>query len=333
MKILIVSGFLGAGKTTFIKALAKNTGCEIAVLENEYGASGIDGDRLAGALADGTVNIWEMTEGCICCSAKGDFAASVLTIANAVDPEYLVVEPTGVGMLGQIIQNLRQIEYERIAILPAITIVDIGSWQHYERDFPELYHNQIREAGTIVLSKTEHSSAEEIAAVQSMIREKNSEAEIVTDYHRLDRSFWMRFLNAEKDEKEHDASENSEALPDSFSLENISLESPERLILFLEELIRGHFGDIIRAKGQVPSGGLVLEFDVAGDRYSIRQPEPGPESEAEAKGKVVFIGRRIDKRTIRHRFISRNAKAKIQSLVDLSSGGGDFSWDFESFSS
>ena len=80
-----------------------------AVLENEYGASGIDGDRLAGALADGTVNIWEMTEGCICCSAKGDFAASVLTIANAVDPEYLVVEPTGVGMLGQIIQNLRQI--------------------------------------------------------------------------------------------------------------------------------------------------------------------------------------------------------------------------------
>ena len=164
-----------------------------------------------------------------------------------------------------------------------------------------------------------------------MIREKNSEAEIVTDYHRLDRSFWMRFLNAEKDEKEHDASENSESLPDSFSLENISLESPERLILFLEELIRGHFGDIIRAKGQVPSGGLVLEFDVAGDRYSIRQPEPGPESEA--KGKVVFIGRRIDKRTIRHRFTSRNAKVKIQRLADLSSGGGDFSWDFESFSS
>ena len=72
---------------------------------------------------------------------------------------------------------------------------------------------------------------------------------------------------------------------------------------------------------------------MAGDRYSIRQPEPGSESEAETKGKVVFIGRRIDKRTIRHRFISRNAKVKIQSLADLSSGGGDFSWDFESFSS
>lgn len=196
----------------------------------------------------------------------------MLTIANAGRSEYLVVEPTE-SECGAIIQNLRQIEYERIAILPAITIVDIGSWQHYERDFPELYHNQIREAGTIVLSKTEHSSAEEIAAVQSMIREKNPSAEIVTDYHRLDRSFWMRFLNAEKDEKEHDASENSEALPDSFSLENISLESPERLILFLEELIRGHFGDIIRAKGQVPSGGLVLEFRCGGG--SLQYPPAG----------------------------------------------------------
>ena len=97
MKILIVSGFLGAGKTTFIKALAKHTGKEFAILENEYGAAGIDKDRLETELASGTVNIWEMTEGCICCSAKGDFALSVLSIANAVDPEYLVIEPTGVG--------------------------------------------------------------------------------------------------------------------------------------------------------------------------------------------------------------------------------------------
>ena len=77
MKILIVSGFLGAGKTTFIKALAKHTGKEFAILENEYGAAGIDKDRLETELASGTVNIWEMTEGCICCSAKGDFALSL----------------------------------------------------------------------------------------------------------------------------------------------------------------------------------------------------------------------------------------------------------------
>ena len=127
MKILIVSGFLGAGKTTFIKALAKHTGKEFAILENEYGAAGIDKDRLETELASGTVNIWEMTEGCICCSAKGDFALSVLSIANAVDPEYLVIEPTGVGKLGNIVENLKQIEYDRITLLAPVTVVDIHS--------------------------------------------------------------------------------------------------------------------------------------------------------------------------------------------------------------
>ena len=106
---------MGAGKTTFIKALAKHTGKEFAILENEYGAAGIDEDRLRDrSWQSGTVNIWEMTEGCICCSAKGDFALSVLSIANAVDPEYLVIEPTGVGKLGNVMENLKQIEYDRI---------------------------------------------------------------------------------------------------------------------------------------------------------------------------------------------------------------------------
>ena len=114
MKILVISGFLGAGKTTFIKALAKHTGREFAILENEYGSVGVDGDSLKDNIPPGKVNIWEMAEGCICCSMKGDFAASVLTIANTVDPEYLVIEPTGVGMLSSIIQSLKEIEYERM---------------------------------------------------------------------------------------------------------------------------------------------------------------------------------------------------------------------------
>ena len=94
MKILVVSGFLGAGKTTFIKSLAEHTGKEFAILENEYGDVGIDGNLLKEQQKVGEVNIWELTEGCICCLMKGDFAASVLTIANTVGPEYLVIEPT-----------------------------------------------------------------------------------------------------------------------------------------------------------------------------------------------------------------------------------------------
>jgi hypothetical protein len=121
---LIVSGFLGAGKTTFIKRLARNVDQRFAILENEYGAAGIDGARLGQNRQGTQKNVWEMTEQCICCIGKKDFAASVLTIANVVDPEYLIVEPTGVGSLARIIENLRQIEYERIQLLSPVTYVD-----------------------------------------------------------------------------------------------------------------------------------------------------------------------------------------------------------------
>ena len=133
MKILIVSGFLGAGKTTFIKRLARNVDQRFVILENEYGAAGIDGARLGQNQQGTQKNVWEMTEQCICCTGKKDFAASVLTIANVVDPEYLIVEPTGVGSLAQIIENLRQIEYERIQLLSPATIVDVYSYRRYIR--------------------------------------------------------------------------------------------------------------------------------------------------------------------------------------------------------
>ena len=108
MKILVVSGFLGAGKTTFIRTLAERTKKDFAVMENEYGAVNVDGDLLE---QTNDLNIWELTEGCICCSMQNDFATSILTIANTVDPEYLIVEPTGVGMLSKIIENIQKIEY------------------------------------------------------------------------------------------------------------------------------------------------------------------------------------------------------------------------------
>ena len=114
MKILVVSGFLGAGKTTFIRTLAERTKKDFAVMENEYGAVNVDGDLLEQTK---DLNIWELTEGCICCSMQNDFATSIQTIANTVDPEYLIVEPTGVGMLSKIIENIQKIEYERITLL------------------------------------------------------------------------------------------------------------------------------------------------------------------------------------------------------------------------
>ena len=105
MKILLVSGFLGAGKTTFIKEMAKNINLEFVVLENEYADIGVDGDFLD----EKNLNIWEMSEGCICCSMKGDFKSSIKRIYSEINPEYLIIEPTGVGMLSSIIENFKQI--------------------------------------------------------------------------------------------------------------------------------------------------------------------------------------------------------------------------------
>ena len=301
MKILIVSGFLGAGKTTFIKALAKHTGKEFAILENEYGAAGIDKDRLETELASGTVNIWEMTEGCICCSAKGDFALSVLSIANAVDPEYLVIEPTGGGKLGNIVEILKQIEYDRITLLAPVTVVDIHSYRRYLQEYPELYQNQIAEAGTILVSKTEQASAEEKQQVFSALRSINPTAQIITDhYSHLSPDEWLHLLEKGRDgflhhspSSEASASTDSEQLPDSFTLKHVHMRSPESLFLFLENLIRGHFGNIFRAKGQLPAGDTWLQFDVADSRYSILNCEPAADSE------VVFIGTDIHRQPIR----------------------------------
>ena len=197
MKILIVSGFLGAGKTTFIKALAKHTGKDFAILENEYGTAGIDADRLRAEEGQSPVNIWEMTEGCICCSAKGDFSLSVLSIANTIDPEYLVIEPTGVGMLGNVLENVKKIEYQRISILSPVTIADIYSCRRYLKEYPALYENQIREAGTIFLSKSEQASPEEKEEARQILTKINPTATIYTDhYSSLPEKDWLHTSSA-----------------------------------------------------------------------------------------------------------------------------------------
>ena len=203
MKILIVSGFLGAGKTTFIKRLARNVDQRFAILENEYGAAGIDGARLGQNRQGTQKNVWEMTEQCICCIGKKDFAASVLTIANVVDPEYLIVEPTGVGSLARIIENLRQIEYERIQLLSPVTIVDVYSYRRYMAEYPELYQDQIRSADTIIVSKTEACQAEEKQRIQKFLQEINSQAKIITYYAFAER---LEISSVQKDSSQPETS-------------------------------------------------------------------------------------------------------------------------------
>ena len=304
MKILIISGFLGAGKTTFIKELAKRTKKEIAIFENEYGTSGVDGDILKESTK---VNIWELTEGCICCSVKGDFAASVLTIANTVNPEYLVIEPTGVAMLSNLIINLKQIEYEHIKLMAPIVIVDALSLERYKNEFPEIYKDQIEFADTIIFSKSENLSENEKEKLGIEVKSINNSCNIVSDHYSTQPDSWwdsllLKYLDGTVDIPIKD--ETAE-MPDSFSLNNISVRSVEKFIIFLENLIRGLYGNVFRAKGSFSIRGLNLRFDVADNRYLVELDTD------EISDKVVFIGNDIKKQKIREVFFENSDFVKI----------------------
>ncbi len=312
MKILIISGFLGAGKTTFVRELVRHSKRTMAILENEYAAAGIDGGLLENSLPpDQKPNIWELTEGCICCSMKGDFAASVLTIANTVDPEYLIVEPTGVGMLSGVIANLQQIEYERIMLLAPITIVDGKSLGRYLEEYPDIFKDQITAAHTIVVSKMERADAQEICAAEMILRDLNPQAGILTTHYSLmDDDWWNGLLEQGfRGESLPIVKEEAEKIPESCTLEQVSMNSPEELLIFLEELIRGRFGDLFRAKGVLRTGTQTLHFDVTDDRYIVESAE-----EEITDGKVVFIGEKIARREIARRFRQdpKAEKARLQ---------------------
>lgn len=304
MKILIISGFLGAGKTTFIKEFSQHIKDEFAIFENELG-EGVDGDLLQNSLNTEKINIWEMAEGCICCQAKGDLVGSVLTIANTINPEYLLIEPTGVGMLSNIIANLQKIEYERISILDPITIVDGKSYQRYQQEYPEIFRDQVENTSRILISKTEHMDQKERQTIITGLREYNQEAEIVASpYKEKDELWWNDLLQNDFAKKITDL-KAEENLPDTFSIGNCAVKNPETLIITLENIIHGYYGNIFRAKGWVKAGNIYLRFDVADGLYSIIGAK-------DKEGfKVVFIGNRIDRLKLRKIFFEDHKLIKF----------------------
>ena len=291
MKVLVVSGFLGAGKTTFLRELSRRTRRDFAVMENEYGQVGIDGSVLEQDTPE--LNIFELTEGCICCSMKSDFATSVLTIANTVDPEFLIVEPTGVGLLSRIMENLSQIQYERITLLSPITILDGNSFDQYRKDYPDILVDQISSAPTILVSKMESSDEEDRIQLANRIREIAPNSDIISEhYSRMPDSWWNGLLEKGISgplPKTMDAELDME----NIGLRNVRLDSPDELLLLLNGVVSGVFGRICRAKGYMKAGESWLRFDVAGGRYSITGCEEMDESRA------VFIGNDLKRSWLR----------------------------------
>ncbi|EGN63009.1 putative GTPases (G3E family) [Fusobacterium animalis 11_3_2] len=287
MKILLVSGFLGAGKTTFIKELAKNINLEFVVLENEYADIGVDKDFLD----EKNLNVWEMSEGCICCSMKGDFKSSIKRIYSEINPEYLVVEPTGVGMLSSIIENIREINNNDIEILSPITLIDITSFSEYLETFNSFFTDNLKNTGKVILTKLENSNYFEIENIKNEILKINNNLEIITDdYRNFQKEWFGEILNKSIDNKiiDKNFSLKTHINLRTFSKENVNLKTMDELGLLLNRLLNGDFGKIYRAKGIVKIDGYWGKFNLV---YKNFEMEPI----TDAKGtKIVIIGNNLD---------------------------------------
>ncbi len=178
-KIDIISGFLGAGKTTFIKKLLEEAiaGEKVVLIENEFGEIGIDG----GFLKDAGIEIREMNSGCICCSLVGDFGRSLSEVLTRYQPDRVIIEPSGVGKLSDVMKAVCDVAGELpVELNGSVTVVDAQKCRMYMKNFGEFFNNQIESAGTIVLSRTDVASADKVAQCVELIREKNPKAAIVT---------------------------------------------------------------------------------------------------------------------------------------------------------
>ena len=178
-KIDIISGFLGAGKTTFIKKLLQEaiSGEKVVLIENEFGEIGIDG----GFLQDAGIEIREMNSGCICCSLVGDFGKSLAEVLEKYAPDRVIIEPSGVGKLSDVMKAVCDVAGEiDVKLNGSITVVDAQKCKMYMKNFGEFFNNQIENAGMIVMSRTDVAGADKVAQAVEMIREKNPKAVIVT---------------------------------------------------------------------------------------------------------------------------------------------------------
>ncbi|MBQ9058643.1 MAG: GTP-binding protein [Atopobiaceae bacterium] len=349
MKILVVSGFLGAGKTSFIKELIRRTGELPVILENEYGENDLDSQELA---KTGELEILEFMEGCVCCTKKDSFANTILSISAAMDPELLVVEPTGVGKLSSILSNIERVSWERIELLDPVVVVSPRSlWAHLQT-YPEICRDQLAHARIIVLSKIENETDETIAAAVKRIREINPNAEIVRRHYTEQSDSWwhglfeLRRTTTAADHDLHGSvpdmsrerggqslgshsGRGRQSLGSSrergeqslltqrdleqVSFKNCSLPHVGALVQLLEGILHGQFGSITRAKGVLRAGHELLRFDLADGLYGIIH-----ESASEASLQCVFIGENIARKKLAETLgqnLRKHARRKLSHEV------------------
>ncbi len=299
MKILIVSGFLGAGKTTFIKEMIRRSGVRPVIMENEYGENNLDARELGqNAPSKNEPKILEFMEGCVCCTMKDSFVNSVMTIFSGLNPEYLVIEPSGVGSLGNILENLKPLLHGNIETLKPVVVLTPRAFDANLSEWTDLYKDQIANAGIVVFSKCENEDPTIIEKVASDIRKINPGAQIATQHYSLQPDEWWSSLFAiTADGQTNSVVSGAEDRFEQLSLHSACLERPAQLILLLEDCLRGELGHIVRAKGVLPVGGEMFRFDLADRQYVIT-------GAADDETQCVFIGEKLDREALTGRMVS-----------------------------
>jgi G3E family GTPase len=304
----IVSGFLGAGKTTLILKMLKERqeNEKIFILENEYGKAGIDGVLLSSNNAE----IKEIYSGCICCSLKGEFTHVLKQAISSIKPERILIEPTGIGKLSEILQIVQQPRFhETIVIDHVITVVDVHQVHNYLKNFGEFYKDQISHANIIVLSKTQEMPDLKIQEIVTLIREYNPSAKIVDSP--WDQLGVQEILQEEKSHEELIKNENVISLKklsynrnqpvssrtcdhhsradifDNVSWKGLRVFSISSLNAVLSAISTGQYGKILRAKGIVAGKKDWIHFEYVNGQWKCNTTEPLK------LGRAVFIGQNL----------------------------------------
>ena len=314
-KIDIISGFLGAGKTTLIKKLIAEAfeGEKLVLIENAFGEIGIDG----GFLKEAGIQITEMNSGCICCSLVGDFGEALKEVLTKYSPDRVIIEPSGVGKLSDVVKAVKNIGDE-VQINSTATVVDASKCKMYMKNYGEFYNNQIEYAGTVILSRTQNVSADKLDACLKMIREKNEEASIITtpwdDIQGKNIVEAMEKVNSlekellEEHEHHHHDGEcgcghhhdhhHADDVFTSWGVETAHKFTEEELTEILHKLAETKdYGDVLRAKGIVAAAeGEWFHFDLVPEETEVRR------GAADFTGRICVIGADLKEDAIKELF-------------------------------
>ena len=319
-KIDIISGFLGAGKTTLIKKLLSEAfkGEQVVLIENEFGEIGIDG----GFLKESGIEIREMNSGCICCSLVGDFGKSLREVVDTYHPDRILIEPSGVGKLSDVIKAVQDVQGDIDAVLNSFsTVVDVTKCRIYRKNFGEFFSNQIEYAGAVILSRTDKAKPEKVEESVALLRELNSKAPFITTpiaqlpgekiletmesgktleeelldeiicpecghHHEHGECCGHDHGHGHHHHHDHEGHHHADEVFTSWGRETIHTYTKEQISDILRTLEEDHsYGNVLRAKGMVAGAdGDWIYFDMVPGEHEVRAGAP------EYTGRICVIG-------------------------------------------